>query len=68
MTNVYIYILLISIILFFSYINALHNDNNVVEKFTPINRFYRPYVRKTRRFGTKMYDKLVDNLAIFTKK
>jgi hypothetical protein len=68
MTKVYIYIMLISIILFFSYINALHNDNDVVEQFTSINRFYRPYVRKTRRFGTKMYDKLQANLAFFTNK
>ena len=66
MTKVYIYIMLISIILFFSYVNSLNND--VVEHFTPIHRFCRPYIRHTRRFGTKIYDNFTSKFSNFYKK
>ena len=53
-TNVYIYyIVLILIIVFFSYVNSL--NNNTIENFAPLNKFYRPYARNMRDFFTKKY-------------
>ena len=63
MTKVYIYILLISIIIFFSYVNSL--PNNTIEHFTPIHKFCRPYIRHSRIFGQKIYDNFTNKINKF---
>ena len=61
MTSVYIYIMLVSIIVFFSYINSLHS--NTIEQFISFKEIYRPYVRRTRVFGEKIYDNVKSKLG-----
>lgn len=52
MKYIFIYLLLICIILFFSYYNSIHH-----EAFTPhIRRLYRPYVRHARKLTESFYN------------
>jgi hypothetical protein len=51
-----IYLLLIFIILFFSYYNSLNYEKEK-ENFTPhIRRFYRPHLRNARIFTENFYN------------
>lgn len=59
-----IYILLICIILFFSYYNSFNTEN-----FTPhIRRFYRPYLRNTRIYRDNFYNKMREHFHRFLRK
>jgi hypothetical protein len=61
-----IYILLICIILFFSYYNSFNTDK---ENFTPhIRRFYRPYLRNTRIYTDNFYNKMREHFHRFLRK
>ena len=61
-----IYILLICIILFFSYYNSFYKEK---EHFTPhIRRFYRPYLRNTRIYRDNFYNKMKEQFHRFLRK
>jgi hypothetical protein len=54
MNYIPIYLLLIFIILFFSYYNSLNYEK---ENFTPhIRRFYRPHLRNARLYTENFYN------------
>jgi len=62
-----IYILLICIILFFSYYNSFNREEK--ENFTPhIRRFYRPYLRNTRIYRDNFYNKMREHFHRFLRK
>lgn len=65
-----IYILLICIILFFSYYNSFNReDDKEKENFTPyIRRFYRPYLRNTRIYSDNFYNKMKEHFHRFLRK
>ena len=68
MGYLYIYLLLICVILFFSYYNSLH-AHVIEEGFTPhIRRFYRPYVRHARIFKDKVYDSMEEKVSRLLRK
>ena len=61
-----IYLLLICVILFFSYYNSLIYKK---ENFTPhIRRFYRPYVRNARIYKENFYNKTKEHFHRFLRK
>jgi hypothetical protein len=61
---IYIFLLII-IIVFFAYVNSLHN----IESFTPkIREFYRPILRNTRIMGEGFYNKTSTNISNLFRK
>ena len=69
MNYLYIYLLLISIILFFSYYNSIHATAAGEEGFTPhIRRFYRPYVRKARMYTEGFYSTIQNHMNRILRK
>ena len=76
----FMYIILILIILLFSYYNSLNYNvnefvvnefvvNEHVEGFTPsLRKIYRPYVRNTRIFTEGFYNKTKKHVINFFKK
>jgi hypothetical protein len=68
MKYLYIYILLIFIILYFSYHNSLENTINK-EQFTPyFRRLYRPHLRNARLYTEGMYNKTNEYMSRFLRK
>jgi len=62
-----IYLLLIFIILFFSYKNSFILVKK--ESFHPVIRqWYRPIIRKTRIYSSNWFQKLKDRLLLFWRK
>jgi hypothetical protein len=65
MENFIYFIVLFIIILYFSYINSIHN----VEEFTPIiNKMYRPHVRNVRIIREEFYGTISSNISNLFRK
>jgi hypothetical protein len=60
------YILLLSIIFFFAYLNSRHVNK---ENFTPyIRQMYRPYVRRARILTESFYDRTNEHVGRVLRK